>query len=182
MCDVPGVLGSSTTCMDPRAVGPALASSRSPDLKTSPQGPATVACAVRPPALSETSSSSDSTATSELVASSWKAGVGGTVRVRREARIDTTSVAGEATSTVIVGVLRCEPRCSTGRVRTAIENVGLRGLDREGLLGVGGRDALPEQPVSVVELHGRSSFGSRTDAPVWPVHYVDADNNMVTNP
>ena len=123
MWAVPGTLGSSTTCMEPRAVGPAVASVRPPASNSRPKGPSTVSRAVRSPALSETRPSTDSTATSELVACSWKSGSGGVVRTRREARTATTSCAGDDRSTVTVGVLRCEPRCSTGLLRTATDTV-----------------------------------------------------------
>ena len=73
--------------------------------------------------VNDTPPSADSTVTSAADVRSWKSGAGGVVRTRRDARTATTSGGGELRSTVIVGVLRCDPRCSTGRLSAATETV-----------------------------------------------------------
>ena len=87
-------------------------------------------------------------------------GAGASSLTKWLARTAITSGAGADSSTVIVGVLRCDPRCSTGLVSTAIERVRLRPhVQRLG--GVAGADALAQQPVAVVELHRAGSTAPR---------------------
>ena len=54
-----------------------------------------------------------------------KRGAGSTALTKWLARTAITSGAGADNSTVIVAVLRCDPRCSTGRVSTAIETLSV---------------------------------------------------------
>src|SRR5215217_8191879 len=111
----------SASRTDPNDRVPELVSGTPSPENRSPHGPERVASAVSRPEVTQRADPSSSTLTSVGLGVRSKATDGALVGTKWLARTDTTSGAGEESSTVMVGVLRWDPRCSTGRVSTATE-------------------------------------------------------------